>query len=238
MKTFVATALLFALLGCQRTTVDPSYKTIMIKSIGKVEALPDEATFHIALYCLDRSVKSSKDCLVLKSNELVDKLQAMGVKKQDILTTSVSLDKSYAYRNNSTVFEGYRSATSLIVTIKNIESLDEIYTELLENRNLELSGLNYNHSQIDSLQNAAYVQALKKSAVLADKLLESLPEDDKEVLKIGNVEITSSMPEARGHVGDAVAVVQEASTVSNRSIGINTGTVRIDATLYVEYQIR
>ncbi|MES2411710.1 MAG: SIMPL domain-containing protein [Bacteroidota bacterium] len=208
----------------------------MIKSVGEIETVPDQATFRVSLYCLDKSVKASKNCLVLKSNELVKKLQSLGVKKIDILTTSVTMDKSYTWRNNSNVFEGYRSATSLIVTIKNIETLDEIYTELLENRNLELGGLEYNHSQIDSLKNEAYVQALKKSDVLADKLLEKLPEDDKEVLKIGNVEIKASIPQTRNNYDGYKT--EEAVAVSNQSIGINTGTIRIDATLYVEYQIK
>lgn len=237
MKNFIALFFLFSLVSCQRQAgVDPSFKTIMIKSVGEMEAVPDQAKFRVSLYCLDKSVKASKNCLVLKSNELVKKLQSLGVKESDILTTSVSMDRSYAWRNNSNVFEGYRSATSLIVTIKNIDSLDEIYTELLENRNLELGGLEYNHSQIDSLKNEAYVQALKKSDVLADKLLEKLPEDDKEVLKIGNVEITASMPKTRNNY-DAYKT-EEAVAVSNQSISINTGTIRIDATLFVEYQIK
>ena len=232
----LAFCLLMAVIGCQRSGVDPSFKTIMIKADGKIETGPDQATFNINLYCLDNSVKASKNCLVEKSNELVQKLQSMGVKKNDILTTSVTLDKSYTWRNNSNVFEGYRSTTSVIVTVKNIDTLDEIYTELLENRNLELSGLDYTHSKIDSLKNEAYVQALKKAGVLADKLLEKLPEDNKEVLKIGNVEISASTPDARRDKREEYAT--DAVAVGNQSIGISAGTIRIDATLYVEYQIK
>ncbi len=238
MKKLLAIGFLLAIVGCQRSAgVDPSFKTIMIKSVGEIETVPNEATFQISLYCLDRSVKISKNCLVLKSNELTAKLQSMGIKKEDILTTSVTMDKSYTWRNNSNVFDGYRSATSLIVKVKNIETLDEIYTELLENRNLEIGGLSYSHSQIDSLKNEAYAQALKKSGILADKLLEKLPEDEKEVLKIGNVEITSSMPKTGRFERDG-AMEEATAVVANQSIGISTGTIRIDATLYVEYQIK
>ncbi len=237
MKNLIAVCLVLLLMGCRHSSgVDPMFKTIMIKSVGTIETVPDQATFSINLHCLDQSVKSSKHCLVLKSNELVNKLQSMGVKKSDILTTSVTLDKSYSWRNNSNIFEGYRSATSIIVTVKNIDSLDEIYTELLENRNLELGGLEYSHSRIDSLHNEAYAEALKKSGVLVDKLLEKLPENDKEVLKIGNVEITASTPKENRAWGDAVKT--EEATIGNQSIGISTGTIRIDATLYVEYGIK
>lgn len=218
-------------------TADPGkFKTIMIKSVGEVETLPDMANFHINLNCLDTSIKASKNCLVEKSNELVSMLQSFGVEKEDILTTTVDMNRSYTYRNNTRVFEGYRSTTSVYITVKNIDDLDKIYTELLENRNLELGGLSYSHSKIDSLNNEAYVKALEKASVLTDKLLEKLPETEKEILKIGNIEISASMPEAinLGYESDAVEQKQSAN---RSSIAINKGTVKVSATLFVEYQI-
>ncbi|MGB5944274.1 MAG: SIMPL domain-containing protein [Leeuwenhoekiella sp.] len=239
MKKYIAILGLFVIFGCENnSTLAPSkFKTIMIKSVGEVEVLPDMAMFQVALSCLDRSVKTSKDCLVEKSNELTDKLKSFGIAEEDILTTSVNLNKSYTWRNGSSVFEGYRSETTMYVTIKKIDDLDVIYTELLENRNLELGGLNYAHSQMDSLQNEAYVKALEKSSLLTDKLLTELPETEKEILKIGNVEITSSLPEAEDANRNYEMVQAEAKAV-NSSVAINKGTVRVQATLFVEYQIR
>ena len=238
MKYLAVIFIAFSIAGCQnnRTTDNGKFKTIMIKSVGEVETLPDMATFHINLNCLDSSVKASKNCLVEKSNELVSMLQSFGVGAEDILTTSVDMNRSYTYRNNTRVFEGYRSSTSVYITIKNIDALDEIYTELLENRNLELGGLSYSHSQIDSLKNEAYVSALEKAGVLTEKLLEKLPESKKEILKIGNVEINASMPEVKnmGYESDAR---EEAQAANMRSIAISKGTVKVNATLFVEYQI-
>ncbi len=236
MKNIITIVCILVLASCNTSSgSDSSFKTIMIRSTGEVETVPDEATFRISLNCLQSTVKSSKDCLVTKSNELIGRLQSLGVPKNDILTTSVDMNKSYTWRNNSNVFEGYNSSTTLIITIKNIDSLDEIYTELLENRNLELGGLSYSHSKIDSLENEAYAKALQKSGVLADKLLEKLPEGKKEVLKIGNVEITSSVPE---ELADANYGIEQAKSVSAQSIGMNSGTVRVEATLFVEYRIK
>lgn len=237
MKPLFGILIILLFLSCQdNRTADPGkFKTIMIKSVGEVETLPDMATFHINLNCLDSSVKASKNCLVEKSNDLISLLMSFGVAKEDILTTSVDMNRSYTYRNNTRVFEGYRSATSVYVTIKNIDALDEIYTELLENRNLELGGLSYSHSEIDSLKNEAYVNALEKAGVLTDKLLDKLPETEKEILKIGNVEITASMPEAKDARYESEAMEQ--AQTANRSIAINKGTVKVSATLFVEYQI-
>jgi uncharacterized protein YggE len=209
----------------------------MIKSYGEVETLPNIATFHIDLNCLDKSIKTSKKCLVEKSNELHDKLQTFGIAKDDILTTSVDMNKSYTWRNNSSVFEGYRSSTTVFISVRNIDKLDEIYTELLENRNLDLGGLSYSHSEIDSLKNEAYVNALKKSGILSEKLLEQIPETKKEILKIGNIEITASLPESNESKYEAENEMPVVVS-KNKSVAISKGTVKVTATLFVEYQIK
>lgn len=238
MKNIIQIFIILSFLSCQTDrTVDPAkFKTIMIKSYGEVETLPDVANFHISLNCLDSSIKASKNCLVEKANDLVKVLKSFGVAEEDILTTAVNLNRSYTYRNNTRVFEGYRSSTSVFVTVKNIENLDEIYTELLENRNLELGELSYSHSKIDSIKNEAYVHALENAGVLADKLLEKLPETEKEILKIGNVEISASLPQER-NAQYQLEAVEEAQSANAASIAINKGTVKVKATLFVEYQI-
>ena len=240
MKQLIGICSLLLLVSCQNNgSVEHSkFKTIMIKSVGEVETLPDMATFHIDLNCLDKSIKTSKKCLVDKSNELHDKLLSFGISKDDILTTSVDMNKSYTWRSNSRVFEGYRSSTTIFITVRDIEKLDEIYTELLENRNLDLGGLNYTHSRIDSLKNEAYVNALEKSGILTDRLLEKLPESKKEILKIGNIEISTSLPETKeSKFGEEYEMVV-AEDSKNKSIVISKGTVRVTATLYVEYQVK
>src|SRR6218665_94048 len=104
-----AVAILAMLSACQVNSSSSSskFKTIMIESVGKVETMPNEASFYINLSCLDKSVASAKDCLVKQSNDLMNKLLGYGIKKEDILTTSVDLQKSYKWMNNSQVFEGY-----------------------------------------------------------------------------------------------------------------------------------
>ena len=232
---FISAILMIA--GCQSGENERSgkFKTMMLKATGEVETLPDEASFNIRLSCLNRSIQLSKECLVEKSNELTASLLQMGIDQDDILTTGVEMDKSYTWNRNTRVFQGYQSSTTLYVTVKALDNLDEIYTELLTDKNLEIGGLSYNHSQMDSLKNEAYLDALKKSQLLADKLLTGLPASSKEILKIGNVEISSSLPEMRESVNEEMEMVSDA--VAKRSIAVNRGTVSIRATLYVEFLI-
>ncbi|MBK0403818.1 SIMPL domain-containing protein [Adhaeribacter sp. BT258] len=242
IPVFVA---LLALASCQANEgrIDSRHKTIMIKAAGEVETVPDMATFRIHLSCLKPTIGASKQCLVDKSNALHKKLLNFNLYPKDILTTSVDLQKGYEWRNNSRVFTGYNSATTLIVTVKNLDNLDRIYTELIENQNLEIGNLVYSHSKLDSLKNEAYLKALRNSKVLADRLLTELPEKKKEILKIGNVAISASLPEPRDAAQQDYAVYEQAATVgvaaqANRSISVSRGTVLVNADLFVEYLIK
>lgn len=240
MKKIIGILSVLILASCHNnsTQEQAKFKIIMIKSFGEIETLPDIATFNISLNCLDKSIKASKKCLVDKSNELNSKLLSFGINQDDILTTSVDMNKSYRWSKNTRVFEGYKSSTRMFITIRDINNLDEIYTELLENRNLDLGGLSYSHSKLDSLKNEAYVDALRKSGVLADKLLIELPESKKEVLKIGNVEISASTPKKFESKYVAEYEMDVSFVSKNKSIAISKGTVIVNATLFVEYQIK
>jgi uncharacterized protein YggE len=234
MKHLIIAVTLLLVAGSHAQS-DTPLKTIVLRSAGEVETLPDMATFRINLSCLKASVKAAKNCLVEQSNTLSDQLLASGIEKDDILTTSVTLNKSYTWQNNSRVFEGYKSATSLQVKVRDLDALDEVYTELLETRNLDLSGLSYDHSQMDSLRNQAYINALKKAHALADTLLSELPESGKEILKISNVHIASSSPYRQR---SAQTMMMADSKAAEQSVAIHTGTIKVTATLYVEYRIR
>ncbi len=240
MRKLVLFLGLMILAACGRNASEtPSkFKTMMIKSSGEVEVMPDMATFNIDLSCMDKSIKVSKECLVVKSNELNDKLLAYGISKDDLMTTFVNLEKSYTWVKNAQVFEGYKSSTSIQVKLKDLDKLENIYTDLLENENLELGGLYYSHSKEDSLKNEAYLVALKKSEATVDKLLEHLPESKREVLKVGNVEISeTAIGENKPAFHDESALL-EVMDFNVRSISISRGLITVNATLYVEYQIR
>ena len=207
---------------------------MMVRATGEVETVPNMARFTINLSCLDKSIDQARQCLVDRSNRLNQQLLGYGIEENDLLTGAINLNKSYQWNNGVRIFEGYRSTSTLIVTIRNIEQLDQVYTALLGDDHLELSGLNYSHTAMDSLQNEAYANALLNSQATVDRLLEDLPESKKEVMNISNVSYqTSPGPSLRSSSLD-YRFGEEAGS----AIAINPGILKINATLYVEYKIK
>ncbi len=243
MRTLATLFTLFILVSCQKTTIEKEtkFKTIMLRAQGQVETTPDMASFRVRLKCLKNSVSASKKCLVDKSNMLNSELLGFGIKQVDILTTAVEMDKRYRWKNRSQIFMGYESVTSMIVTIKSMDSLANVYSALLENKNIYLDRLTYTHSKLDSLKNKAHLVALRNADILAEELMKELPETEKELLKIGNVAIEASLPTTKNQSREGAYMIAEAEysmKVIKDNIPINYGIVKVDATLFVEYQIQ
>jgi uncharacterized protein YggE len=210
-----------------------SYKTILLKASGTVEIAPNEASIMITATCLNMDIKQAKSCLIDITSNLDNDLRDFGIQKEDILTTNVNLNKQYIWSNNSEVFNGYSASTTTSVKVRDLKILDELYTNLLSNDKLTVGSLTYGHSKMDSINNMAYIRALENANILADQILTQLPEKNKSILQVSNIEITKSEknPEIKYERLD------EAQALGKSNLTINFGNMVAVQQLYVEYKI-
>jgi uncharacterized protein len=212
---------------------EKDYKTILLKTSGIVEVAPDEASLSLNLSCVDKNIEQAKACLVSISSKLNEDLLNFGIKKEDILTTNVNLNKDYVWINNSNIFNGYLASTTTRVKIRDLTILEEVYTKLLSNEKLTIGSLTYNHSRLDSINEVAYLNALDNANKLADKILSRLPEKNKAITQISNFEITRSEinPEPN------LRKLEEFEVQDQNQLTVNIGNMIAEMHLYVEFKI-
>ena len=212
---------------------EKNYKTILLKTSGFVEIAPDEASLSLNLSCVDKNIEQAKTCLLNISSRLNEDLINFKIRKEDILTTNVNLNKDYVWINNSSIFNGYLASTTTRVKIRDLTILDEVYTKLLSNENLTIGSLTYNHSRLDSINEVAYLIALENANNLADKILSRLPEKNKVITQISNFDITRSEINP-----EPVLRKNEEFAVQNQSpLTVNIGNMIAEKALYVEFKI-
>ncbi len=222
-------------------------KIIMLQSTGEVSVQPNEASITIYLNCLDKDIKKSKDCLVEKSEALNKQLESYGIKKEDIMTTAINRDKEHDWVRqydgspSKRIFKGYRSSVTTRVTVKDLKVLEELYPELLEDKDIDVHGLSLTHSDMDSLNNAAYMNAVDKADVLAEQLVERMGASEKEILRIGN----TALPAMENDFymedrEDKIMYNMQAgnTTLAKSKITINNGTVYVHKNLTIEYRVK
>ncbi len=209
------------------------FKTILLKTSGVVEVAPDEASISLNLSCVDKNVEQAKTCLLNISSGLNEDLINFKIRKEDILTTNVSLNKDYAWIDNSNIFNGYLASTTTIVKIRDLKILDDVYTKLLSNENLAIGSLTYNHSKLDSIGEVAYLIALENANQLADKILSRLPEKKKAITQISNFEISKS----EINPGSGLRNFEKSVVQDQVQLTVNIGNMIVEKALYVEFKI-
>ena len=235
---YLIIALIFQSCNSGNQPVEKSgIKTMLIKSNGEVSVQPDEAMIIIHLECINKNIKIAKECLIDKSEKLNKSILDFGIKQEDILTTSINQSKEYRWINNSSIFVGYKSSMTTKLTIRDLKILEELYTELLLNENISVGNLSYSHSNIDSLNNVAYQKALENANNIADQLLLKMKESEKEIIRIGNMNLPSVQDNSvYGYDKTANFEIKELGADKSR-IRINSGTMYANKTLIVEYNI-
>jgi uncharacterized protein len=230
MKTQLLILSVVLLIGCNS---EKEYKTIMLKASGYVEIAPNEASIILNASCVDIDINQAKTCLINITSKLNDNLKYYGIQNEDILTTNVNLSKDYIWRNNSNVFNGYRASTTTSVKVRNLKTLDELYSKLLGNEKLNIGSLTYSHSKIDSINEIAYLKALENANRLADQILTKLPERNKTIIQISNFEISRS----ESNLELNYEKLEESKNLDKSNLTINIGNMVAVQNLYVEYKI-
>ena len=231
--------LISSLAACEDTEkpIAPRELTVLrLQAQGKVEAVPDRASFQLQLSCRRSSSTSARNCLIDESRQLSDYFTAAGIAEQDLLTTNVTLAPEYDWTKDGRRFLGYRAATTMQVTLRRLELLDTLYTELLDKRKLELYGLNYEHSAVDSLQAIAYQRALVQAEYLADQLTLNRTGVKRRVLAVSNVRNAHHL--GQPSYSDAVATVEaQALRDESTTLAVHSGLIRLAVDLYVDFEL-
>lgn len=208
-------------------------KTIILRTTGYIETPADEAIISLRLDCINANIELAKSSLITKSNELNEKLKKYKIDKKEILTTRINLNKAYEWKNNSNVYMGYKASITTSVTIRNLQILDNLYSEFLTNTELTIGDLIYQHSKIDSLNELAYINALKNADKLSNKILSQLNVKNKEIIKISNAEIS----ESENNFEIPIDANDESFLKAKSNLTINIGNMIAVKQIYVQYRI-
>lgn len=239
LPLFLFACLAFVPVACRPPAATPYLGTLVrVQASGEVEVPPDEASITIRLTGLRPNARAAKAYLIEQGNALRDTLIEFGVRPSDIQTLHVDLERSYAWRNNAQVFQGYRASTSMQVLISDLSRLDEIYDQFLDRRELDTYGPAYGHSAIDSLRGVAYLRALDRADVLGESLRGRLSAKRMTVRAISNVAPTSDLQPYDAYAMEAAPRAVAVEQTAAPRFEVSTGQIKVRADLYVDYELR
>lgn len=185
MRRLATVLLIVALAGCQ-TETESDYLLLNLSSSGEVKLIPDMASMSATISCTDKMIERSAECTKRVINDLFQLLEKNGVKKEDYHSSRIELEKEYDWRNDSNVFVGYKSSSTISMVFRDLNVLTQVVTAALTMKSLELSGLNYSHSQIDEFSQQAYLNALDNANELAERMQIKVNGKSLQIIEISN----------------------------------------------------
>lgn len=155
------------------TTTQTKGDPFVVTGEGKVFVTPDIAKITVGVQESGASLKTVQDNLNKKSAAITDAVKNLGVKKEDIKTTSYNLYPQYDYQNSPNRLTGYQVSTTYEITIKDFDKINDLIVIATgAGANME-GGINFEINEVtkkEKLQEArslAAVDAKEKAQGLA-----------------------------------------------------------------------
>jgi len=144
--------------------------TISIQAEGKVTALPDIAMISIGVQTEKKTVAEAQQVNSTKMNAIIDKLQQLGIAKEDIQTTNYSIYPTYDYPNGQQVARGYQINQSVDVKVRKLDSISEILAAAGTLGANQVGGVTFTIDDPEALRQQARLKGLEAAKKKAQDL--------------------------------------------------------------------
>jgi uncharacterized protein len=248
----VLTIAAVTLLVAQLSKPDSGYegRTISVSATGDAFQTPDIAEFTYVVRKEGKDVATTQNEASTLSNEVLEKLQDLGVKKEDIQTQGISANPKYEWQTKANtclsgqycppdgknVLVGYESTITTSVKVRDFELASKVLAALGSANVSDISGPNFTTEDPDKAQSEARTEALTRARQKAESMADAMGVRLGKVVSFGDNQ--GVMPMAySGREMMAMDSVQAKSEEIAPAV-IVPGQDKVSVTVNVTYRIR
>jgi uncharacterized protein len=221
------------LAGCGRAGHDPrgvdhDEVLLRVSATGDAETRPDLATFSAGVSSLGASSQAATQANNIKMNKVMAAVEALGVKRDDTQTQSLSVNRIDYGRNRGQ----YEATNSVSVKIRKIDSAGEVIAAATGAGANILSGPILTVDDRETASLSAYAAAYKAARARADAYAKAA---GLKVARVLSITDGSAMGAPMPYAMDAMAVQtvapEQAAPPIRAGLNISTANVRVDFAL-------
>lgn len=172
-------------------TIVSTSKTSELAVVGeaKMEVSPDTAYVYLGVISNEVTVKQVQEKINQVSNQLIEQLKKLGIKKEAIKTTNYSIYPRYDYEKGEKII-GYTGNVDLQIKIKDFKLISPILTKAEELGINQIKGVKFSIDQPEIYREKVREKAIENAKKQAEKLAKTLG------IKLGRVtNIIESSPQ-------------------------------------------
>ncbi len=164
---------------------------VTVSGEGVVKVQPDEVLIKSRIEhegSSAASVKSQNDKVV---NDVIKYLRSQGIKKEDIQTDYVNLNKRYDYNEKT---YSYVANQAISITLHELNEYEKIMRGLLENGLNRIDGIEFRSSEMEKYEKLAREKAVLDAQETAKQLTQPLGQEIGKAVSISEMEYNSVQP--------------------------------------------
>jgi uncharacterized protein YggE len=214
-------------------------RIITVTGEARVYAEPDKVVVMFGIETWNSDILNAK----LENNEIVKKtltlVKELGILQKDIQTDRLSINPTYKdrlrYTNQYNEIEGYLVINSLVITLTEVNKIEELVTKALQSGVNHIMGLEFQTNEYKTYREQARELALKAAKEKAEKMSHVLDQSVGEPIQIRE-EYTGSSGSTRRM--DQVQVYNFQYGDSEISETIALGKISIRAVVTVTFELK
>lgn len=208
-------------------------ETISITGYAEVSAKPDVAQITISVLSENRDLGVATEDNNTKTNAIVSFLKENGIEDKDIKTSNYNINPRYEYYSDyrNRYLAGYEVTQSLVVKIRNLDSVGEIIAGSSERGSNDISSLSFIIDNDEALKAQAKKQAIDDAKLKASELAKDLGISLSEIVGFYENNYYST-PQI------SYAKVEMAKSLDSSTPSIEAGENTIIASITITYKIK
>lgn len=216
------------------SAIENDQHAIEVSGISEIYVAPDEAVINMGINVWNEDMNKARQIFYDNSKKLSDLLKKYSIEDKYIKTDLIMIEPTYKkfekmyYEGD--IVNGYRFSKRIGVTIKDINLVEDILSEIIYSGVTNLYGVDYRASDhrkhADEARKQAIIAAKEKAELLAGEIGQ----------KVGKaIKITESN---YGNLWGRQANVMQMGSQTESASDIQPGMLRISATVNVTFELK
>ncbi|MEL6227631.1 MAG: SIMPL domain-containing protein [Pseudomonadota bacterium] len=207
---------------------DDDARRITIRGSGTVTAEPDRATFSVGVVTEAATARDALDANTRDMQNLIDGLKAIGIRTEDLQTSSFSINPRYERsKARAPRIDGFEVRNTLLILITDLEKLGEVLDRATSLGANQFGRLSFSVSGADARLDEARAEAIADARRKAEIYVKAAGSTLKRVLSISE----------QGHSSGPRPMVAEMVRSSRASVPIETGETVLSVSVTVVWEI-
>ena len=173
-KVLAAAAALIIVLPLSAAEIPEFIPTISVSGNSEVSMAPDTARFTVTASFLEDTTAEAREKTTEMIADAVSILtEKYGVQEEDLSTEYISAYPEYQYVDNERILIGQRATQEVDITLRNIDNIGDIYTDLMALDGITLSDVSLDKADKSEEYREARMNAVKDAYEKASSYAEA-----------------------------------------------------------------